>query len=66
MSSQQNGEPPLILRLVNESSIIANAAAGIVRRVLRSGELDVVDKVKAKKNFLFYFELMETPDESGK
>lgn len=37
---------PLILRLVNSSCNIANMAGGIVRKVLKSGELDVVDKVR--------------------
>lgn len=37
---------PLILRLVSNSCNIANTAGGIVRKVLRSGELDVVDKVR--------------------
>ena len=48
MSLGESASLPLILRLVSESSSIANAAAGIVRRVLKSGELGVVDKVREK------------------
>lgn len=37
---------PLLLRLVSNACNIANTAGGIVRKVLKSGELDVVDKVR--------------------
>jgi len=36
--------PPLLLRLVHESTGIVNIAGNIVRKVLRSGNLDIVDK----------------------
>jgi len=40
-----NTQYPLVLRLVYESTKIAQTAGEIVRRVVQSGTLDVVDKV---------------------
>lgn len=41
-----SGDIPLILRLVHDSTGIVNVAGNIVRKVLQSGKLDIVDKVK--------------------
>lgn len=45
-STHSFGEtPPLLLRLVHESTGIVSIAGNIVRKVLRSGNLGIVDKV---------------------
>ncbi|CAG7820562.1 unnamed protein product [Allacma fusca] len=42
--SKAAGNIPLLFRIVNETSSIVNVAQGIVRRVIQSGELNVIDK----------------------
>jgi len=43
-SNANSSGTPLVLRLVHESTNIVNVAGNIVRKVLRSGNLDIVDK----------------------
>jgi len=44
MSRSSTTNIPLILRLVNETTSIVNVAGSIVRKVMLSGSLDIVDK----------------------
>lgn len=43
--SAMSGSPPLVMRLVSSAYSVAEKAGAIVRKVLHSGELGIVEKV---------------------